>query len=133
MSMAIYLHHTHYEVPWYGSVAEWEADDGAVRATVHVAFPRVLRHIILNIMEHPAHHYAPGVPLYHLADMQAAMNAPGAIAWQIWPEEYLNVCARCKLFDYETRRWFDFSGDATSEPMRRLPGETGPLAAHASA
>jgi omega-6 fatty acid desaturase (delta-12 desaturase) len=120
MSLAIFLHHTHHEVPWYNSVAKWQADDGAVYGTVHVEFPPVLRHIILNIMEHGAHHYAPGVPLYHLADMQAAMQERRAIAWQIWRlDEYLNICARCKLFDYESRRWLDFSGDATSEPMLR--------------
>jgi omega-6 fatty acid desaturase (delta-12 desaturase) len=119
MSMAIFLHHTHYEVPWYGSVADWQADDGGIHGTVHVVFPRVLRHIILNIMEHTAHHYAPGVPLYHLADMQAAMQERRAVSWEIWPDGYLNICGRCKLFDYETRRWFNFRGEATSEPMLR--------------
>ena len=126
MSTAVFLHHTHYQVPWYDSAAEWEADEGAVNATVHVEFPPVLRHIILNIMEHTAHHYAPGVPLYHLAGMQAAMKEPRAISWQLAPDEYVNVCARCKLFDYEAGRWFNFEGDATSEPMRlrQLQGET---------
>jgi omega-6 fatty acid desaturase (delta-12 desaturase) len=119
MSTAIFLHHTHYEVPWYGSVAEWQANEGAVYGTVHVEFPRVLRHIILNIMEHTAHHYAPGVPLYHLADMQAVMKGRRVVSWQVWPDEYLNICARCKLFDYETGGWFNFRGDATSEAMRR--------------
>jgi omega-6 fatty acid desaturase (delta-12 desaturase) len=120
MSMAIFLHHTHHEVPWYNSVAEWQADDGAIYGTVHVEFPPVLRHIILNIMEHRAHHYAPGVPLYHLADMQAAMPERRAISWKVGPDEYLNICARCKLFDYEARRWLDFGGDATSPSIPRL-------------
>jgi omega-6 fatty acid desaturase (delta-12 desaturase) len=122
MSMAIFLHHTHHEVPGYGSVAEWQAGEGAVYGTVHVEFPPVLRHIILNIMEHRAHHYAPGVPLYHLADMQAAMQEPRAISWQVSPDEYLNICARCKLFDYTAGRWFNFKGEATSEPMRPRAG-----------
>ena len=122
LSSAIFLHHTHPEVPWYASVEEWEADDGGVRGTMHVEFPYIFRKIILHIMEHSAHHYAPGVPLYKLDDMQERIKRHGAKSWQFSFREYFEVCARCKLFDYATHCWLDFEGRQTWVPLSvRLP------------
>ena len=121
-SAAIFLHHTHHEVPWYASVEEWEADEGGVRGTMHVEFPHIFRKIFLHIMEHSGHHYAPGVPLYRLADMQERIKRHGAKSWQFSFRDYFEVCARCKLFDYATHCWFNFEGEQTWVPLSvRLP------------
>jgi omega-6 fatty acid desaturase (delta-12 desaturase) len=125
-SVAIFLHHTHHDVPWYASVEEWEADGGGVRGTVHVEFPYVFRKIILHIMEHTVHHYAPGVPLYKLGDMQERIERHGPKTWRFSFREYAAVCARCKLFDYATHSWFNFEGRRTSFSLDvRLPVSDG--------
>ena len=117
ISVAIFLHHTHYAVPWYASIDEWVQGEGTIYGTVHVEFPWIFRKLILHIMEHNAHHYAPGVPLYRLSAMQELVKRPGVVTWQFSLFEYFNICARCKLFDYEASRWLDFKGCATSEPV----------------
>lgn len=121
-SAAIFLHHTHPDVPWYASVEEWEADNGRVRGTIHVEFPYIFRKIFLHIMEHGAHHYAPNVPLYKLDEMQERVKQHGAKSWRFSLRDYFEICARCKLFDYATHCWFNFEGARTWVPLRgRLP------------
>ncbi len=73
MSFVVYLHHTHPQVPWYKNIEEWYAKNGKISGTVHVRFSWLLSKLMLEIMEHNAHHYAPGVPLYHLSAMQNKM------------------------------------------------------------
>jgi omega-6 fatty acid desaturase (delta-12 desaturase) len=126
ISAAIFLHHTHYAVPWYATYDEWKQRDGAIYGTVHVEFPRFVRWLILNIMEHNVHHYAPRVPLYRLSEMQAIVKRPDSITWRFSLRDYWDICARCKLFDYETSRWLDFKGCPTGESPRPGPCN-GPL------
>jgi omega-6 fatty acid desaturase (delta-12 desaturase) len=120
ISAAIYLHHTHYAVPWYSGVEQWKRENGALFGTVHVRFPWIFRKVILNIMEHNAHHLAPGVPLYQLERAQDSVAGHDTVAWDFTISEYENVCGRCKLFDYERGQWTDFKGNATSEPLLGL-------------
>lgn len=111
MSFVVYLHHTHPDVPWYSSMEEWRAGEGGVRGTVHVRFPWLLRKLMLDIMEHNAHHFAPGVPLYHLAPMQESVKRESADAFVDWDwsvQQFLRVTGRCKLYDFEGRRWVEF-------------------------
>lgn len=118
MSAAIFLHHTHFSVPWYTSIDEWKARQGATRGTVHVEFPTLFRWLILNIMVHDAHHRAPGVPLYSLKKIQPRITTPEIVTWRFTFPQYFEICSRCKLFDYDASRWFDFAGNATGDPIR---------------
>ena len=86
--------------------------------TVHVEFPYIFRKIILHIMEHTAHHYAPGVPLYKLAAMQERIEQYGK-SWRFSIRDYFEVCARCKLFDYAAHSWCNFEGRRTWYPALR--------------
>jgi len=115
ISVAIMMHHTHPEVPWYRDIDEWRRGHGAVRGVVHVEFPWLVRKLFLNIMEHPAHHYAPGVPLYRLHELQTAMTGPDIVVERFSIPRFLAICARCKLFDYESGEWRNFHGQPTSQ------------------
>lgn len=110
MSLAIFLHHTHPDIRWYSSVAAWTADLGVMRGTVHVSFTWPIEPLLLAIMQHNAHHFAPGVPLYNLASMQSAMeqHAP-CITWRFTWRNYRQVCRACKLYDYEAQRWVGYA------------------------
>jgi omega-6 fatty acid desaturase (delta-12 desaturase) len=126
ISIAIYLHHTHYLVPWYRDVAQWTAENGALYGTVHVRLPWPVRLLILHIMEHTAHHMAPTVPLYRLDAMQDTVAGPDTVTYDFTVPEYFQIGRRCKLFDYERGRWTDYDGNDTSEPLfRRSPVSPG--------
>jgi acyl-lipid omega-6 desaturase (Delta-12 desaturase) len=119
ISVVIFVHHTHFLVPWYASVEQWRENRGAICGTVHVKLPTLGRKLSLNIMVHNAHHYAPGVPMYHLREMQQELAAPGIVRWRWSLSAYREVCARCKLFDFAASRWTDFAAVATSGTLIR--------------
>jgi len=121
ISLATFLHHTHPTISWYSTLGEWEDDDGAIHGTAHVELPWNMQILILFILEHTAHHYAPGVPLYNLTGMQHVMNKKGALTWRFTLRRYREVCRSCKLFDYDQRHWLDFDGTRTSDFLRPKP------------
>jgi acyl-lipid omega-6 desaturase (Delta-12 desaturase) len=109
MSFVVFLHHTHPAVRWYPSVAAWRSDHGALHGSVRVRFPWPFRPMVLGIMEHHAHHQAPGVPLYNLPRMQQALEKQTPlVTWQFSWRAYVRVCRRCKLYDYDAGRWVAF-------------------------
>ena len=114
MSFVIYLHHTHPDVEWYQSVEEWRGADGAVRGTVHVRFPWLVRKLMFDIMEHNAHHFAPGVALYRLEAMQKLMPEEELVEWTWSVGAFLTIAAKCKLYDYDQHRWVTFREAASS-------------------
>ena len=111
MSFVIFLHHTHPSVRWYPSIDAWRSDRGALHGTVRVRFPWPFGPLVLSIMEHNAHHQAPGVPLYNLPRMQRSLEEQGTlVTWQFSWRAFIRVCRRCKLYDYDAGRWVAFDG-----------------------
>jgi omega-6 fatty acid desaturase (delta-12 desaturase) len=108
MSFVIYLHHIHPRIRWYRSIDEWRSLDGRINGTAHVRFPYVVDKLLLHIMKHNAHHYAPAVPLYNLGPLQEIVEVRGGISWRWSPREFIHVCRACKLFDYELGQWCSF-------------------------
>lgn len=108
MSFVIYLHHTHPAVPWYESVDAWRAAGGRISGTAHVRFPPAIDTLLLHIMQHNAHHYAPGVPLYNLVPLQKLLEPHGGASWRWSPRQFLQICRHCKLFDYDAGSWRGF-------------------------
>jgi hypothetical protein len=45
--------------------------------------------------------------------MQGLVETPQVTRWRFSVETYVDICARCKLFDYDNCQWFDFAGNAT--------------------
>jgi acyl-lipid omega-6 desaturase (Delta-12 desaturase) len=117
ISIVIFVHHTHYLVPWYASIEEWKQNRGAVYGAIHVRLPSVSDKLALNILVHNAHHYAPGVPLYHLQEMQDELATPELVTWRWSMRAYCRVCERCKLFDFSASRWTNFAGAAATGPL----------------
>ena len=114
MSFIVFLHHTHPSIPWFANEAAWTEARGAVNGTTRVRFAVPFRWLVLNIMDHNAHHLASGVPLYNLPRMQRAMEADGGlVAWDFSWRAYVRICDRCKLYDYAAGRWRGFNGKTT--------------------
>jgi omega-6 fatty acid desaturase (delta-12 desaturase) len=110
VSFVIYLHHTHPSVLWYPDIPTWRAQNGAATGTLHMVFPWPLGALLLNIMQHPAHHVAPGVPLYSLPSLERLVEERAPVLRLSWSfRQYLDTCRVCKLYDYDAGRWEDFS------------------------
>ncbi len=117
MGFTVYLQHTNLRVPWFDELDQLLRLDGQHDVTVHVRFPRWYGHISHDIMEHPAHHLAPKIPLYRLKQAQdalAGLLGERMISERFTPGGFLRTMARCKLYDYKGHRWLDFEGRPTS-------------------
>lgn len=115
---SIYLHHTHPKIIWYEDEAEWRRVSKA-NTSVHAVFPKYIQWAFHFIQEHSAHHVRPSVPNYHLAEAQACLEEKEEIDivhydWTI--ARHVNISRRCKLYDYQAKRWTDFAGNYTSPP-----------------
>lgn len=121
MGATIYLQHTSPQVPWFRSRDDWErASRRQEDLTVHVAVPRWYGLISHHIMDHPAHHVLPKIPLYNLDAAQRRLNellGDRAVMARFTPGYLLTTTRRCKLYDYERHRWLGFDGRPTSEPL----------------
>lgn len=123
MGATTYMQHTHRRAPWFASPAEWRHLAGQEEVAVHVVVPRWYGAISHHIMDHPAHHVHPKIPLYRLAAAQRQLNAllgDRAIVQRFTPGYLLATLSCCKLYDYREHRWLDFAGRATSACT--LPG-----------
>ncbi|WP_010585544.1 fatty acid desaturase [Schlesneria paludicola] len=117
MGFVTFQHHTHPEIPWFDQREEWTYFQGQVRGTTHIQFPRFCDVILLNILEHSAHHVDPLIPLYRLPESQNALEdaypqTVKIIAWN--PLVLWKTLSCCKLYDYEQHRWLDFAGKPTT-------------------
>jgi acyl-lipid omega-6 desaturase (Delta-12 desaturase) len=82
---------------------------GGVRGAAGVIFPAPLRLLLLGIMEHNAHHFASGVPLYRVRRMQAALETQGGlVTWRLSAARLASIFRECKLYDYNEKRWVTF-------------------------
>jgi acyl-lipid omega-6 desaturase (Delta-12 desaturase) len=110
MGGVIYLHHTHPRLVWYRDIDAWEAARDTSSNTVHVQIPHKLGRLLNNIMEHPAHHYDARIPAYNLEAANRALRAPEQIVEPLSLRAIAACVSRCKLYDYDERRWTDFDG-----------------------
>lgn len=111
MGLVIYVHHTHPDVKWYRDQKAWIESKPYLTATVNVRFPSWFSASLHHIMEHPAHHLAPAIPMYNLAAAQRKLEA--AIGKHFVSQEfsfawYLKCTRVCKLYDFEKQCWVPF-------------------------
>jgi omega-6 fatty acid desaturase (delta-12 desaturase) len=127
--VASYIQHTHPRTAWYDNEDEWSFYHVQLRSTTHVVFPWPIERLLNNIMDHPAHHIDPTIPLYELPASQKMLEqrAPqhSVVVYYWTPWEYLRTCRTCKLYDYRRHCWLDFAGNpTTAEGLngQRAPG-----------
>ena len=120
-SASIYLHHTHPAIVWYQDEQEWKQVSKANTA-VHAVFPAYVQRMFHFIQEHSVHHLRPSVPIYHLAEAQECLEGKedvDVVTYQWSLARHLNIAKRCKLYDFDAKRWMDFKGNYTSPPPSR--------------
>lgn len=112
IALFVYLHHTHPRIPYFLDRDQWGPAVGQLYCSTVIHFSRPMAWLTHNIMVHVPHHVHPHVPYYHLpaayADIKARFGG--------YIHEYRfrwrtvgGIFAQCKLFDFDTRRWYRFS------------------------
>jgi acyl-lipid omega-6 desaturase (Delta-12 desaturase) len=118
MGATTYIQHTHLRVAWFEALTEWRKLDGQQEISVQLGVPRWYGLISHHIMDHPAHHVHPKIPLYRIAAAQRRLNellGERAVVQRFSPRYLLTTLARCKLYDFRRHCWLDFAGQPTSE------------------
>jgi len=117
MGMASYQQHTHPRTAWYDNLDEWNFYHVQLRSSTHVAMPAFVDRLLHNIMDHPAHHLDPTIPMYQLPESQKLLEEHAGehavvVPWTM--KEFLRTTRVCKLYDYQEHRWLDLDGRPTS-------------------
>lgn len=112
MGFAIYCHHTHPEVRWYDSRAEWSFYEAQVCSTTHTSFPGGMGWLFHNIFEHTAHHVDTGIPFYELRAAQKKLEelcGRDVVRVELFsPRAFLAQMRTCQLYDYRKHCWARF-------------------------
>jgi omega-6 fatty acid desaturase (delta-12 desaturase) len=117
MGVVTFVQHTHPRTAWYDDENEWSFYHVQLLSTTHMVLPTPIARMLHNIMDHPAHHIDPTIPLYELPASQMLLEeqAPEhSIVERLTVREYLRICRTCKLYDFRAHRWLDFHGRPTS-------------------
>jgi omega-6 fatty acid desaturase (delta-12 desaturase) len=117
IGFVVFFNHTHPSIVWYDGRDGWSPFVASVHATMRLSFPRWTRLFASQIMNHPAHHVDPRIPLARLraAEERLEQLVPGQIVTQEWSvAELCRILRVCRLYDFESRRWTDYDGTPTS-------------------
>jgi omega-6 fatty acid desaturase (delta-12 desaturase) len=127
-----FVQHNHVRVRWYDRREEWSFADGSLRGTVRAVPTKALDSLLLNIMAHTAHHVDTRVPLYRLARAQELLErAYPDVVREPWTVAFtFEMFRSCKLYDYRSHAWLDFSGRPVKTRQRAAAP---PVAAETSA
>lgn len=115
IALFVYLHHTHPEIPFFVQREQWSPAVGQLYCSTIVRFSWLMEKLTHNIMIHVPHHVNPHIPFYRLPQAYADLKQHYA---QYMHEYRFNWVAmfeifrRCKLFDYEQRRWYGYAAAA---------------------
>ncbi|MCW5771792.1 MAG: fatty acid desaturase [Rhodospirillaceae bacterium] len=129
MGFTTYFQHTHPRVPWFRDEEAARRATNQADVSVHLKFPAFYGLISHHIMDHPAHHVNPKVPLYRLKAAQAKLNealGERAVIDRFTPFYLFRTMGRCKLYDYARHRWLDFGGTAIDVALPRPRRTAGP-------
>jgi len=114
--------HTHPNVAWYSELDSPSPTffQAQLHGAPHIVFPYILRVVMRNVMEHTVHHADPAVPLYCLPSAQKSLEYSfgNDIIYEYWtPFTFLRNTRVCKLYDYSTHQWVDYSGKPLTESL----------------
>ncbi len=113
ISLIVYIHHTHPQVPFFDERSEWNHTIGAVFCTtvIHTNW-LVDKFITHHILIHTPHHADIRIPFYRLKTAFSSIKEH----YSAYIHEYklnfstlLNIFKTCKLYDYKNHIWYNFN------------------------
>jgi omega-6 fatty acid desaturase (delta-12 desaturase) len=120
IALAVYLHHTHPDVPYFDHRPEWSNTIGQVYCSIVVRCSRFAELMLHNIMVHVPHHVDSRIPFYRLKRAYEELQREYGEFIHEYRFRWSTVAMifrRCKLYDYDRQRWYSFA------EARALPTE----------
>ncbi|MBU6496596.1 MAG: fatty acid desaturase [Acidobacteria bacterium] len=113
---AVHVHHVAPDIRWWRR-AEWTKFKAQMEGTTVLRAPKGANFLLHWIMVHVPHHVDMRVPMYHLEEAAAAIEAafPGTVIDKKlrWRDFVANTRA-CKLYDFDAGRWMTYAEVRTS-------------------
>jgi omega-6 fatty acid desaturase (delta-12 desaturase) len=112
ISLFVYLHHTHPDIPFFDESAEWGHSVACMYCCTVVRGSRIFDALSHNIMVHVPHHVDIRIPFYHLKKAYADIkkNNPAYVHEYKWKWSVVcNIFKKCKLYDFKKHTWHTFS------------------------
>ncbi len=111
IALIIYLHHTHPDIPFFDLKKEWSHSIGILYCSTIIHCSRFSKGLLHNIMIHIPHHLDIRIPFYNLPRAYQEIKKEYGhyfheyrFSWNL----VRKIFKRCKLYDYENKRWFTF-------------------------
>lgn len=117
ISFVTVVQHTGPEVRWSLPNGRPSNFEQKLRGTVRIRFPEPIDILFHRLMQHPAHHINPIIPLYSLKSAQRRLEdlEPESLMVVRWtPRYHLRLTRMCKLYDPVRDGWCDFQYRLTS-------------------
>lgn len=112
----VHIHHISPRIRWWKK-AEWTKFKAQIEGTTGLRAPKGLNFFLHWIMVHVPHHVDMRVPMYHLEEAAAAIEAsfPGSVIDQ--PLRFRDFVANfkaCKLYDFDAGCWLTYAAGRRS-------------------
>jgi acyl-lipid omega-6 desaturase (Delta-12 desaturase) len=111
ISLFIYLHHTHPDLPMFDDRSQWSAPIGQVACSTIVRNSKVWDHLTHHIGIHTPHHIDMKIPFYRLPqaydDLQPVYGAD-IIEYQFKWKTVRDIFGHCQVYDYQTHTWHTY-------------------------
>lgn len=123
LASALYINHTHPDIPWFNRETQPKTKLPAEALTLHLRFPAWFAALVHHFYEHPAHHVYPAIPCYELGKAQTYMNrllGAHAIVVNFSVPAMAEIFRKCKLYDYQNHCWLDYTGKPTTQSARSI-------------
>lgn len=112
ISLFVYLHHTHPDLPFFDDRQEWSATVGQVYCSTVIRSGRVAERLTHRILVHTPHHVDTRIPFYRLEEAWADLRArygPQIHEYRFRWSTVRWIFASCQLFDFQTKTWSRFA------------------------
>jgi len=111
ISLIVYLHHTHPDIPFFDLKKDWSHSVGALYCTTTIKSSKIVSMLLHNIMTHVPHHLDTRIPFYNLPRAHESLRNEYKRYFHEyrfrWRYLYM-VFKRCKLYDFELNTWMTF-------------------------
>ena len=111
ISFVTVVQHTGPDVRWSIPTGRPSTFEQKLHGTVRIRFPEIVDAVFHRLMQHPAHHINPIIPLYTLKSAQHRLedlDPEGLILVRWTPAYHLRLTRMCKLYDPARNGWCDF-------------------------
>lgn len=107
----VHVHHVQPDIKWYRR-AEWTKFKAQMEGTTVLRAPKGANFFLHWIMVHVPHHVDMRVPMYHLEEAAAAIEAafPGTVHdGPLRFRDFVSNTRICKLYDYDLGHWVSYA------------------------